>query len=275
MALSEGLRMPAVTCPCSDRGESTPMTTLIPPHFWVALWQIIVVDVLLSGDNAVVIALACRNLPERYRNRAVIAGTAGAVGVRVAFCFMISWLMVIPALKLVGGALLLWIGIKLLRPEAEEGSDEIEGSANLWDAIRTIVAADVVMSLDNVIGIVAAARGHMGLVVLGLMLSIPLIVFGSRLVLRVMNRLPWLVLAGAALIGWLAGEIMVSDPLIEKVWPEHVPHRVAAIAGALIVLVVGLWLKRRAQSAPRAEAHPSEQPAHSDHGRPSPHDVGR
>jgi YjbE family integral membrane protein len=223
----------------------------IPPHFWLALWQIVIVDVLLSGDNAVVIAMACRNLPERYRNRAVMAGTAGAVGVRVAFCFTISWLMVIPALKLVGGALLLWIGIKLLRPEQDEGGEQIEGAGNLWDAVRTIVAADVVMSLDNVIGIVAAAKGHMLLVILGLMLSIPLIVFGSKLVLKVLNRLPQLVLAGAALIGWLAGEIMASDPLVEKLLPEHLGQRIAAIAGALVVVVVGLLLKRRAAAGHR------------------------
>jgi YjbE family integral membrane protein len=230
------------------------MESLFPPHFWVALWQIVVVDVLLSGDNAVVIALACRNLSPRYRNRAIVAGTAGAVGVRVAFCFTISWLMHVPALKLVGGALLLWIGVKLMLPEQEEeGGEGIKGEANLWGAIRTIVIADVVMSLDNVIGIVAAAKGHMVLVVFGLALSIPLIVFGSRLVLTVLNRFPALVVAGAALLGWLAGEIMTGDVLVVKLFPEvgHGAQRIAAVIGAALVVAVGTWLKRRAAAEHR------------------------
>ena len=224
----------------------------IPPHFWVALWQIVIVDVLLSGDNAVVIALACRNLPERYRNRAVIAGTGGAVGVRIAFCFMISWLLRIPALKLVGGGLLLWIGSKLMVPEHEDEGDGIKGEASLWGAIRTIIVADLVMSLDNVIGIVAAAKGHMMLVVFGLALSIPLIVFGSRLVLKVLNLFPMLVIAGAGLLGWLAGEIMASDPLVIETWPgfdHHLVERIAAVAGAAIVVALGSLLKRRAAAA--------------------------
>lgn len=220
----------------------------LPPHFWVGLWQIVIVDILLSGDNAVVIALACRNLRPDIRNRAVLLGTFGAVAVRIAFCFMISWLMVVPALKLVGGVMLLWIGIKLMVPEPEESEDGVAGSSNVWGAIRTIVIADVVMSLDNVIGIVAAAKGHMLLVIFGLFLSIPLIVFGSRLVLGALNRFPILIVAGAGLLGWLAGEIMASDPLAKKLLPEldHTGVLIVAAAGAAIVVVVGVWLRRRA-----------------------------
>ena len=224
------------------------MDTVLPPHFWLGLWQIVVVDVLLSGDNAVVIALACRNLPDRIRNRAVIFGTLGAVAVRVAFCFTISWLMLVPALKLIGGLLLLWIGIKLMLPEEGDGEGGVQGAGNVWGAIRTIVIADVVMSLDNVIGIVAAAKGHLLLVVTGLLLSIPLIVFGSRLVLGVLNRFPLLVTAGAGLLGWLAGEIMAGDPLVKHVWPtiDHTDARLVALVCAGLVVALGTWLKRRA-----------------------------
>ena len=223
------------------------MDTALPSHFWFGLWQIVIVNVLLSGDNAVVIAMACRNLADRYRNRALIFGTLGAVAVRIVFCFMITWLMLIPALKLIGGLLLLWIGVKLMVPE-DEGDDGVRAESHLWGAIRTIVIADVVMSLDNVIGIVAAAKGHLTLMVVGLLLSIPLIVFGSRLVLGVLNRMPILITAGAGLLGWLAGEIMESDPLVLKTWPvlEHGSiHYVPALAGVLIVVAVGSWLKRR------------------------------
>jgi len=224
------------------------MDLALPPHFWLGLWQIVIVDVLLSGDNAVVIALACRNLPDRIRNRAVIFGTLGAVGIRVLFVFTISTLMLIPALKLIGGLLLLWIGIKLMLPQEGDGEDGIQGAPDVWGAIRTIVIADVVMSLDNVIGIVAAAKGSLLLVITGLLLSIPLIVFGSRLVLRVLNRFPVLVMAGAGLLGWLGGEIMAGDPLVKDVWPtiSHGDARIIAVLGAAIVIAGGTWLKRRA-----------------------------
>jgi len=214
---------------------------------WVALWQIVVVDVLLSGDNAVVIALACRNLPDRHRNIAVLGGTAGAVGARLVFCFTISTLLEIPALKLVGGALLLWIGIKLMQPEDTDESDAVKSAAGLWGAIRTIVIADLVMSLDNVIGIVAAAKGHFGLIAFGLCLSIPLIVFGSKIVLSVLHRFPVLVVAGAGLLGWLAGEIIVHDPLVPKMVPgvNESSSLIASIIGALIVMIIGTIYKRR------------------------------
>src|SRR5690349_12578874 len=189
---------------------------LMSSEVWIALWQIVIVDVLLSGDNAVVIALACRNLPDKHKNLAVMARTAGAVAARLVFCFTISTLLEIPALKLVGGVLLLWIGIKLMQPEDTDKSDAVKSASGLWDAVRTIIIADLVMSLDNVIGIVAAAKGHFGLIAFGLCLSIPLIVFGSKIVLKILHRFPMLVIAGAGLLGWLAGEIMIHDPLVPK-----------------------------------------------------------
>jgi YjbE family integral membrane protein len=217
---------------------------------WIALWQIVVVDVLLSGDNAVVIALACRNLPDKQRNVAVLAGTAGAVLARLVFCFTISTLLEITALKLIGGVLLLWIGIKLMQPEEHDEGENIKSAAGLWGAIQTIVIADLVMSLDNVIGIVAAAKGHFGLIAFGLCLSIPLIIFGSKIVLRILSRFPMLVIAGAGLLGWLAGEIMVHDPLVPRFVlhheSSHAETLVACMTGATIVVVLGTFMKRRA-----------------------------
>ena len=228
----------------------------------IALWQIVIVDVLLSGDNAVVIALACRNLPEKHRNIAVLAGTAGAVLARLVFCFTISTLLEITALKLIGGALLLWIGIKLMLPEDEDDM-KIESAAGLWGAVRTIIVADLVMSLDNVIGIVAAAKGHFGLIAFGLCLSIPLIVFGSKVVLKILHRFPMLVIAGAGLLGWLAGEIMIHDPLVPKLVlhheSTHAEVMIACATGALIVMILGTMLKRRrlARFAARRSQIPS------------------
>ncbi|MCC7047136.1 MAG: TerC family protein [Alphaproteobacteria bacterium] len=217
--------------------------------FWNGLLKIVVVNILLSGDNAVVIALACRSLPDKYRNKAVIAGSAGAVVVRVVFCAIISWLLTIPALKLIGGALLLWIGVKLMVPEDDGDGDDVKGSSNLWGAIQTIVVADVVMSLDNVIAIVAAAKGDILLIVVGLVMSVPLIIFGSQLLMKVLNRFPLLVTAGAGLLGWLGGDIMAGDPLVHH-WVETAggiwTERAAAIAGAALVVILGTILARRA-----------------------------
>ena len=155
--------------------------------FWTALGQIIGVNIILSGDNAVVIALACRNLPEKYRNKAIFAGSAGAIILRVVFSIFVVELMTFSYLKLIGGLLLLWIGVKLIVPETEHG-DGVEGASNLWGAIRTVVIADAVMSLDNVIAIAAAARGNFALLVIGLAISIPLIIVGSQLILKILVR---------------------------------------------------------------------------------------
>ncbi|MBL8706617.1 MAG: TerC family protein [Rhodospirillales bacterium] len=224
-------------------------------QFWDGLLKIVVVNILLSGDNAVVIALACRSLPDKYRNTAVIAGSAGAVGIRVLFCVIIAWLMAIPAIKLIGGVLLLWIGVKLMVPEDDHNGDSVKSSASLWGAVQTIIIADVVMSLDNVIAIVAAARNDIVLIVIGLLMSVPLIIFGSQLLMKVLNRFPMLVTAGAGLLGWLAGEIMAGDPLVHHWVEEHGGawgETTAGILGIVFVVGTGFYLARRAAAKPHA-----------------------
>lgn len=220
------------------------LDTIGTGEFWLALVEITGINILLSGDNAVVIALACRSLPEHQRNRAVIGGSAGAILLRVIFCAVITWLLDIPFLKLIGGLLLLWIGVKLLVPE--EGGAGVEAKSGLWAAMRTIILADAVMSLDNVVAIAAAARGSLLLIVLGLVTSVPLIVFGSQLVLVLLRRFPALVMAGAGLLGWIAGEIISSDPAVPA-WTGANPHQLALYARpALAAAVVGvgmLWAR--------------------------------
>ena len=231
--------------------------------FWSALWKIIVANIVLSGDNAVVIAMASRNLSDKYRRRAIFLGSAGAVVLRILFCAVIGLLLGVPYLKLDGGALLLWIGVKLMAEE--EGEADIKAHENLWAAIWTIVVADAVMSLDNAIAIAAAAKGNFTLIVIGLVISIPIIVFGATLISKLLDRFHWLGIVGAALIGWIAGEVMAGDgrrdvvgadgKLVETIEPgtiaawldAHLPHAelVAAIVGALFVVGLGLLLARR------------------------------
>jgi YjbE family integral membrane protein len=216
-------------------------------HFWTALGQIIVVNIILSGDNAVVIALACRNLSDRHKKPAILAGSLGAILLRLIFSFFIVYLMSIPYLKLIGGALLLWIGVKLMLPEEDGHGDGKSASSSLWGAVRTIVIADAVMSLDNVIAIAAAAKGHIALIAIGLIISIPLIIFGSTLVLKVLLRFPILVTLGGGLLGWIAGEISLTDPAVHA-WTESWPHwseTVAAAIGAVFVMGLGKILARR------------------------------
>jgi len=208
--------------------------------FWVALAEIIWINVLLSGDNALVIALACRALPERQRRWGIVLGTVPAVVLRIVFTLFVVYLLDIPYLKLVGGLLLLWIAIKLILPE--EGDHKgVASRANLWGAVRTIVIADAVMSLDNVIAIAAAAKDSITLLVTGLCISMPLVIFGSALILEILNRVPVLIWAGGALLGYIAGEVMVSDPAIAD-WIEPVPQLaiVAPIAGAVLT-VAAAW----------------------------------
>jgi len=219
-------------------------------QFLLDLLRITSIDILLSGDNAVVIALASRSLPEAQRKQAILGGSAAAVGLRVLFCLVITSLLQIPYLKLIGGLLLLYIGVKLVIPEGESDGNEIAATSHVWGAIRTILIADAVMSLDNVVAIAAAAHGSVVLIALGLVISIPLIVFGSQLVLRILNRLPILVVLGAGLLGWIAGEIIVSDPFVHT----HLPYdeqRLAQIAKpllAVMVMAVGTALSWRARA---------------------------
>jgi len=228
-------------------------------QFWPALGQIMLVNLILSGDNAVVIALACRSLPPSQRTLGIILGAAVAVLMRIVFTVGIASLLTTPWLKVVGSLLLFWIAVKLL---AEEGGDEkeVKDSSNIWGAVQTVVVADLVMSLDNVLAIAAAAKGNWSLIVLGLAISVPLIVFGATLVMFLLTRLPALVWAGAALLGWIAGELIVSDPGVHHYAEAtarslgvdmHTLERIAAGLGATLVVVVG-WMVRRRHAA---EAH--------------------
>ncbi len=227
--------------------------SLDDPSFLIAVLQIIWIDLLLSGDNAVVIALACRNLPPRQRLSGLVMGTGVAITMRVAFAGIITTLMQVPYLKIAGGGLLLWIAIKLLAPEAHEADGNIQSGETLWRAIRIIAVADIVMSLDNVIAIAAAARGTIELLVFGLLVSIPLIMAGAALVLATVERFPFVVWAGAALLGWIAGGIVISDPLIARYLDTaHHPHAwlYAGLAGIVAVLVLGYLNRRRCQQNP-------------------------
>jgi YjbE family integral membrane protein len=239
------------------------MPDLSSAVFWAALWKIIIANIILSGDNAVVIAMACHNLSDKYRRPAIFFGSAGAIVLRIIFCAVIGFLLSVPYLKLVGGALLFWIGIKLV-VEEEENAD-IKAHDNIWAAIWTIIVADAVMSLDNAIAIAAAAKGDFTLIVIGLIISIPIIIVGATLISKVLDRFPWLGLVGAALIGWIAGEVMAGDrrfdevdasgKLVEVVKPGTIaawldgtiPHAemVCGALGAGLVVVVGLYLARR------------------------------
>ena len=224
--------------------------TVADPAFWVAVLQIIWIDILLSGDNAVVIALACRKLPRTQRKWGIILGTLVAIVLRIFFAGIITTVMTMPYLKLVGGILLLWIAIKLLTPEEGHSGGgahgQIEPVSNLWHAIKIIAIADAVMSLDNVIAISMAARGSIELLVFGLVVSIPLIMAGAAIVMSLTERFPIIVWAGAALLGWIAGEIMAKDPLISGHLDPATAHTVALVSATLGALfVVGTSLVRR------------------------------
>ena len=179
------------------------MSFFASPEFWVALLQIILINIVLSGDNAVVIALACRDLPEKQQKKAIIFGSVGAIVLRVVLTFFAVYLLTLPYLKLIGAALLLWIGVGLLK--GDDGDEELSANSNLAAAIKTIIVADLVMSLDNVIGVAAAAKGNVPLLVIGLVISIPLIIYGSTLILKLMARFPVIITIGAACwAGWPA-----------------------------------------------------------------------
>ncbi|AOI79555.1 MULTISPECIES: TerC family protein [unclassified Burkholderia] len=224
---------------------------------WGAILQIVIIDILLGGDNAVVIALACRNLPANQRLRGVVWGTAGAILLRVALITFAVALLDVPFLKLGGGLLLLWIGIKLMAPAAD-AHDDIKPADRLWDAVKTIVIADAVMSLDNVIAIAGAAEQadpshRIALVIFGLVVSVPIIVWGSTLVMKLLDRFPVVVAFGAGLLGWIAGGLIVNDPVGDR-WPVlDTPSVVygASIAGALFVVAIGYALRKR-RSVPHA-----------------------
>ena len=218
--------------------------------FWVGLWQIILVNIVLSGDNAVVIALAARSLPPKQQTQAVFWGAGAAVVMRIILTVVAVELLRWPWLKLIGAALLLWIAVKLLLPEDGDG-DPVESSENLWAAIKTILIADLVMSLDNVIAVAAAAKGSLLLLVLGLAISIPLVVFGATMLMKIMDRFPIIITIGAALLGWVAGDMAATDPVL-KDWVDANAawlHWGAPVTGAIFVVAAGKWLAARAEAA--------------------------
>ena len=225
--------------------------------FWVAVVKIIWINILLSGDNALVIAMACRGLPAAQRKWGMILGAGVAVGLRIVFTGVVATLMLLPWLKIVGGLALFYIAVKLLVPD-DPDDGEAEAVEHLWRAVRIVAVADIIMSLDNVIAIAAAAGGNMALLVLGLAISIPLIVAGAALIMALLDRFPILIWAGAALLGWIVGEVIATDPVVtgylKANYTAAVAHQVeyaAATVGAVLVLVVGgLWrrAKLRVQS---------------------------
>ncbi len=222
---------------------------------WAAVFQIILIDILLGGDNAVVIALACRNLPRKQRMQGILWGTAGAIALRVALIAFALTLLGVPFLKIAGALLLVWIGIKLLIPE-EDAHGKIGGSASVLAAVKTIIVADFVMSLDNVIAIAGVAQGanpdhQMGLVVFGLVISVPIIVWGSTLVLKLIDRFPSVVTFGAALLGWIAGGMLITDIVIIERFgePSGMLKLAAEVAGALLIVLVGRWCAQRKRAA--------------------------
>ena len=230
------------------------MEEFLTAHFWLAVGQIIMIDILLGGDNAVVIALACRQLPPEQRTKGIVWGTVGAIVLRVILIAFALTLLAIPFLKLVGGALLIWIGVKLLAPDEDEHSS-IQSSDKLWGAVKTVIIADLVMSVDNVIAIAGAAQGageqhQMALVIFGLLVSIPIIVWGSQLVIKLMDRFPFIITAGGMLLGWIAGTMAHSDPAVANYLPQDRSwHYGMGAAGALVVLGLGqLALRNRRQS---------------------------
>lgn len=204
----------------------------------ISILQIIAIDIILGGDNAIIIALACRDLPRRQKKLGILWGTAGAIILRVILVFFATTLLTVPGLKLIGGLLLLWIGVKLVIENDAEADHNVNSSRSLMTAIRTIIIADFVMSLDNSIAIAAAAKGNMYLVVFGLVLSVPIIIAGSAIILKLMSRFPVIISMGAGLLGWLAGDLIIHDPLLESYLTQLIPHADIVFAGGLALAVV-------------------------------------
>jgi YjbE family integral membrane protein len=226
------------------------------PIFWTALLQIIGVNIVLSGDNAVVIALAARSLQPKQQKQAIFWGSLAAIVLRILLTIFAVKLLTLPYLKLIGAALLMWIGVQLLLPEEDGQEEKFKAHSGLLAAIRTILIADLVMSLDNVIGVAAAAKGSIVLLILGLLISIPLVIFGSTMLLKVMERFPIIITIGGMLLGWVAGDMATTDPIVSG-WVSanfSMLHDVAEVIGALIVFAIGKWLAGRAQLKPEEHA---------------------
>ena len=225
--------------------------------YLIPLLEIIWIDILLSGDNAVVIAMACRSLPPHRRKLGIGLGAATAVVLRIIFATIITYLLAIPYLRIVGGVLLLWIAIKLVK-SGDEDENHITAHESLFGAVRTIAVADLVMSLDNVVAIAAAAKGHVSLFVIGLLISIPFVVGGASLVSTLIQRFPALIWFGGALLGWISGEMIASDPFVlslvrdvSAAYGDEALHYAAALLGALVVVAAGYILSRKNAPAER------------------------
>jgi len=219
--------------------------------FLGALAAIVLIDLVLAGDNAIVIALACRNLPQRLQRRAIVWGTLGAVAVRASLTVGVLWLLQVPGLMLAGGVLLVWIAYRLLVPGDADETHEVAPAASYWAAMRTIVIADAVMGLDNVLGVAGAAQGSVLLVVLGLVISIPIMVWGSTLVLRLLERLPGLIYFGGAVLAWTAAKMILGEPRIAALLAPQ-PLVRAGVYVALIAGVLGLAALRSRKTAKEA-----------------------
>ncbi len=233
------------------------VSQMFTPSFLFALMNIMFINIILSGDNAVVIAMAVRSLPDKQRQQGIILGTAGAVILRIGLTFVAAFLLTVPFVKLAGGLLILWIAFKLLLGEADEGHDkQVNG---LMQAIGTILMADLVMSLDNVLGVAGASNGNLLLLLIGLATSIPIVVFASKLITRLMDRFPIIVVLGAAVLGRVAGEMIASDPYIVRVLhnPGHVfAYIVQGILAVGVVVAAKMWMRYR---APQTVAVPATE----------------
>jgi YjbE family integral membrane protein len=230
------------------------MAEFLTAAFWVAVGQIILIDILLGGDNAVVIALACRGLPQKQRKLGIIYGTAGAIILRVVLIAFALALLAIPYLKVVGGVLLVWIGVKLMTPQEDDDHANIQSSDKLWAAVKTVIVADLVMSVDNVLAIAGAAESagqhQLFLVIFGLVVSIPIIVAGSQIVLKLMDRFPVIITLGAMLLGWIAGQMIYTDPGLKEFLPQSKTWEyAAAAAGALLVFAIAKLAQRGKEPA--------------------------
>ena len=226
------------------------MAEFVTPQFWLAVAEIILVNILLSGDNAVVIALACRNLSRRQRRYGIFWGVFGAIGLRIVLTFFAMTLLAYPWLRLVGAALLLWIGVKLVAEE-DSGEHKVKASDRLLTAVGTIIVADLVMSLDNVVAVAAAAKGSLPLLVFGLVISIPIVIVGSQIIMKLIERFPVLVLGGGGLLGYIAGEMAVEDPVVQP-WIAANAAGLGALAPPVffgVVVLAGIWLIRRRKRA--------------------------
>jgi YjbE family integral membrane protein len=247
--------------------------------YWAALWKIMIANIILSGDNAVVIALAAHGLPDNQRRPAILFGSLGAIVMLIIFCGVVNFLLTIPYLKLVGGAMLLWIGIKLMTQEEEEAEGKVKQHGTLLAAVGTITLANTIMSLDNAIAMAAAAKGDMTLITIGLIISVPVIMLGATLIASVLDRFPWVGMIGAGLIGWIAGGVIADEGRVEQLdgnghftevvqpgsiaaWLDaRIPEAeiVLAVVGAVVVLGVGYYLAKRAAARADAEKAHSAQ----------------